>query len=87
MSLAVNGLIVFRDTKLPTELVLDTREHGTGELILSARAADGFEVGTDVIRVQPLNPPLRFREVTPRDRLVKNRDVVSLMLAIDGRRT
>lgn len=84
VTLSVNGTIVFADAKLPTELVLDTREHGTGPLDLVARARDGFEQGSHTIRVQPANPPLRFREVTPRDRILRNKDVVSLTIAVDG---
>jgi len=84
VTLSVNGVKIFTDTKLPTELVLDTREHGTGPLDLVARARDRFDQGGHTIRVQPANPPLRFREVTPRDRILRNKDVISLTIAVDG---
>lgn len=84
VSVKVNGRTVFSDRKLPTEFVLDTREHGQLAYDIVAHAVDGFEQGSHSIRVQPANPPMRFVEVTPRDRIFKKGDVVSLTVKVDG---
>ncbi|MFO0744579.1 MAG: hypothetical protein U1F43_02760 [Myxococcota bacterium] len=84
VSVKVNGHTVFSDKKLPTEFVLDTREHGTAAYDIVATAQDGFETGSHKIRVQPTNPPMSFVEVTPRDRVLKKGEVVSLTVKING---
>ncbi len=84
VNLRVNGLTVYQDLKLPTEIVLDTRQHAAGPLTLEAVAEDGFDKGSHRIRVQPDNPPITFLEVTPREQLIKNGDVLSIEVLVDG---
>lgn len=84
VSLKVNGVETYSDLKLPTEIVLDTRQHGTGPITLEAVAKDGFETGSHRIRVQPDNPPIRFTEVTPREPFIRNGEVLSIEVHIDG---
>jgi len=84
VNLKVNGAFVYTDVKLPSEIVLDTRLHGTGPLLIEAVAKDGFESGSHAIRVQPDNPPIGFSEVTPREPFIKNGEVLSIEVHIDG---
>lgn len=83
VTLKVNGLTVFEDKKLPTEFVLDTRQHGN-QIELLAFAEKGFESGNHRVRVTPNNPPITFQEVTPRDPWVANGSVVGLTIRVDG---
>jgi hypothetical protein len=84
VTLKVNGVKVFTDLKLPTEIQLDTRQHGRMPLELLAEAEDGFDEGSHKIRVTPDNPPIAFIEVTPREPQIKNGDVIGLTLNIEG---
>ncbi len=84
VTLKVNGVKVFEDLKLPTEIQLDTRQHGRLPLELLAEAEDGFEEGSHKVKVNTNNPPITFLEVTPREPVVKNGDVVGLTLRIEG---
>jgi len=84
VNLKVNGQFVYTDVKLPTEIVLDTRLHGTGPITLEAVAKHGFDTGGHIIRVQPDNPPIDFAEVTPREPFIKNGEVLSIEVHIDG---
>lgn len=83
VTLRVNGLTVFRDEKLPTEFVLDTRQHGS-PIELVAFAEKGFDSGSHRVRIAPNNPPITFQEVTPRDPWVANGSVVGLTIRVDG---
>lgn len=84
VNLVVNDSTVYNDVKLPTEIVLDTRQHGSGPMTIEAVAKDGFENGSHRIRVQPDNPPISFAEVTPREPFVRNGEVLSIEVEIDG---
>jgi len=84
VSLEVNGEPIFWDVKLPTELVLDTRDLGVVDFDLTARARAGFERGSHRIRVSPDNAPMRFTEVTPGSRVVKNGDYINVSVALSS---
>jgi len=84
VSLKANDITVFQDTKLPTEFVLDTREYGPGPITLTASAQLGFQQGTHRITVTPSNPPITYQVVTPKERVVKNGQVISITAELDG---
>lgn len=84
VSVKVNNFTVFQDTKLPTEFVLDTREHGTQPITITASAQLGFQQGTHTIVVYPNNPPITYEVVTPKERVVKNGQVISITAQIEG---
>lgn len=83
-NLKVNDELIYQDFKLPTEIVLDTRLYGTGPITIEAIAKDGFDNGSHKIRVQPDNPPISFTEVTPREPVIQNGQVLSLEVQIQG---
>ena len=82
--LRVNGFAVFQDVKLPTRFVLDTRQFDAGELVLQATARAGFESGGHQVTVYPNNPPITFLSATPEQRVVKDGQLVSVTMKIDG---
>lgn len=82
--LRVNGFAVFQDVKLPTRFVLDTRQFDPGELVLQATARAGFESGGHQVTVYPNNPPIKFLSATPEQRIVKDGQLVSVQIRIDG---
>lgn len=84
VALRVNGFTVFQDTKLPTSFVLDTRGHGPGALTLEAVAQAGFQQGSHEVTIYPNNPPITFDVVTPQQRIVRNGQVVSVLVTVDG---
>ena len=84
VNLVINGETIYQDLKLPTEVVLDTRLHGTGPMTIEAVAKDGFDNGSHRIGVTPDNPPMAFGEVTPREPFIRNGEVLSIEVHIDG---
>jgi uncharacterized protein YfaP (DUF2135 family) len=84
VNVKVNDITVFRDTKLPTEFVLDTRDYGPGPITIVASAQLGFQQGTHRIVVTPDNPPIRYQVVTPKERVVKNGQVISITAQLTG---
>ena len=84
VSVKVNGVTVFQDTKLPTEFVLDTREYGPGPITILAQAQFGFQQGSHQVVVTPDNPPIAYQAVTPQDRVVKNGQVISITAKLTG---
>jgi len=82
--LRVNGFTVRQDTKLPTEFLLDTRAHGTGPLTLEAVAQSGFTAGSHAVVVYPNNPPMTFVRVMPEQAVVRNGQVVSVVVGLTG---
>lgn len=60
---ALNGEPIFRDTKLPTSFILDTRDHPNGPAFLEAAARIQEEYETAVVDFEVKNPAFRFIRV------------------------
>lgn len=84
VTLSINDEVILRDTKLPTEVVVDTTAWATNRLTLVAEAQDGFDAGIHEVELRTNNPQIRFTEVTPRAATLKNGDVVSVVVRIEA---
>nr|ABB84839.1 uncharacterized protein [uncultured delta proteobacterium DeepAnt-32C6] len=83
LSVRVGDLIIFEDTKLPTDFLLDTRQYPPGALTLRVDAREGTVSGFDEVTAYPANSPFELLEVTPQARVVSNGGVAVVIVGTD----
>jgi hypothetical protein len=78
LTVSLEGVPIFTDTKLPTEFVLDTTAHPQGAWLLEAVATVGAESASHALTIGITNPPFAIREVVADRARVANGDSLSL---------
>ena len=81
LTVSINNVLVFTDTKVPTHFVLDTTKHEGSQLQFLAQASIGPMHTSDAIAVQVNNPPFGFKQVSTKQGVYRNGDEVSIFVS------
>ena len=78
LRVSLNGLVVFTDTKLPTEFVLDTAAHPSAALALEAEATWNGVTASDTLSLTSSNPDFVIARVSADRAQLRNGQALAL---------